>query len=129
MVPPDRACINPLNRRTDEEPASTELNLGYAIPNMANSSLTQLEGIDNARIDLAHSSVIADSEACKPYTMTTSWATSSSRFFGSENYRPCDYGFFCCNIRENARPRAEARKTDPNEAISTNVAGVDIFVD
>ncbi len=106
VVPPDCVCINPLNWRIDEEPAGTELNLGCAIPNMADGSLVQLEGIANARVDLARGSVIVDSEACKPYTVTAMLGNEFEPVFGPESYHLCDYGFFYYNIRENAKLRA-----------------------
>lgn len=107
VVPPNCVCINPLSWRTDEEPAGTDANLGCAIPSMADGSLIQLEGIANARVDLKRGSVIVDSEACKPYTVTAMLGSEFEPVFGPESYHLCDYGFFYYNIRANAALRAQ----------------------
>lgn len=107
VVPPNCVCINPLNWCVDETYASTDLNLGCAIPNAVEGTLTMMDGIADAHVDLARGSVIVDAEACKPYTVTAMLGNEFESVFGPESYHLCDYGFFYFNIRENAALRAQ----------------------
>lgn len=110
VVPPDCVCINPLNWRTDEEYASSDLNPGCIIANMLDYTCFETDGIADARVNLERGVVIVEAEACKPYSVTASMGELGAMFepvFGPESYHGCDYGFFFYNIRENAALRAQ----------------------
>ncbi len=109
VVAPGAVAINPLNWRTDDAPASAELNLGSFIPHLLFPGLHKLRAKADATIDLERGSVMVTERKLAKFAITA--VPGFKKFepvFGPASYHGCDYSFFYLNIRENARTRAEA---------------------
>lgn len=103
VAPNDSVCINPLNWKTDETPASISENGGTLIQDDTGNYVVA-SGIADARIDLERGTVICDSVDPSIYAMPAVMAP----LFGSESYHGWDYKFYYQNIRENAEVRVKA---------------------
>jgi len=101
--------INPLNWRTDETPASADLNLGSFMPRLLFSGLRKLSVNADAVIDLERGTVMVTEKRLEKCAITAlPGCKKLESVFGPASYHGCDYSFFYLNIRENARVRAEA---------------------
>ena len=109
VVAPGAVAINPLNWKTDETPASADLNLGSFVPHLLMHGLHRLHVNADAVLDTERGTVIVTEPKLKKYVITA--IPGFEKFesvFGPASYHGCDYSFFYLNIRENARIRAEA---------------------
>ena len=111
VVSPGAISINPLNWRTDDTPAGSELNLGSFVPHVLNSGMDELPIRADAVLDLERGVVMVMNPAFQKYAITKLLKMDDlESVFGPESYHGCDYSFFYLNIRENARLRAETWK-------------------
>lgn len=109
VVAPGAIAINPLNWRTDDTPASADLNLGSFKPKLLTSGMRKLPVNADATVNLERGTVIISEPLLKKCAVTeTPGFKSFEKVFGPASYHLCDYSFFFLNIRENARVRAEA---------------------
>ena len=109
VVSPGAISINPLNWRTDETPASADLNLGSFMPRLLFSGLRKLPVNADAVIDLERGTVMVTEKRLEKCAITAlPGCKNLEPVFGPASYHGCDYTFFFLNIRENARVRAEA---------------------
>lgn len=109
VVAPGAVAINPLNWRTDDTPASAELNLGSFVPRLLFRGLRRLSVKADAVIDPERGSVIVTEPALEKYVITA--IPGFGKFesvFGPASYHGCDYSFFYLNIRRNAAVRSGA---------------------
>lgn len=109
VVAPGAMSINPLSWRTDDTPASAELNLGSFVPHLLMPGLKELSIKADAVLDLERGTVIVTEPGLSKYAITE--IPGFGKFesvFGPASYHGCDYSFFFLNIRENAKMRAEA---------------------
>lgn len=108
VVAPGAVAINPLNWRTDDTPASADLNLGTFLPHLLVHGLHKLHVKADAVLDLERGTVIVTEPRLEKYVITAIPGFQSfESVFGPASYHGCDYSFFFLNIRENARVRAE----------------------
>ena len=108
VIAPGAVAVNPLNWRTDDMPASAEMNLGSFVPRLLFHGLRRLSVKADAVIDCERGSVVVTDPRLARYAITA--VPGFGRFeqvFGPASYHGCDYSFFYLNIRENARVRAE----------------------
>ena len=109
VVAPGAVSINPLNWRTDDIPASAELNLGSFKPNLLTPGMRKLSVNADAAVNLERGTVIVSEPKLKRCAVTEMPGFKSfESVFGPASYHLCDYSFFFLNIQENARTRAEA---------------------
>lgn len=101
-VPKGSVCINPLNWRTDETPATIEENKGSLIL-YAPDTYVVAEGFADARIDLERGSVICESVDPDIYAIPK----EAAALFGTESYHGWDFEFYYENIRDNIGVRLE----------------------
>ena len=109
VVAPGAVAINPLNWRTDDTPASAEMNLGSFIPHLLFHGLLKLHVKADAVIDPERGTVIVTEPRLAKFAITA--IPGFRRFepvFGPASYHGCDYSFFFLNIRENARVRRDS---------------------
>ena len=109
VVSPGAISINPLNWRTDDVPASADLNLGSYMPRLLFPTLRKLPVNADAVLDLERGTVIVTEPRLKNCAITA--IPGFKRFesvFGPASYHGCDYSFFYKNIRKNAHARAKA---------------------
>lgn len=109
VVAPGALGINPLNWRTDDTPAGSELNLGSFVPHLLDSGMDELPIRADAVLDLERGSVMVMNPAFAPCAITALPGFEAFEpVFGPASYHGCDYSFFYLNIRENADLRARA---------------------
>ena len=109
VVSPGAVAINPLNWRTDDTPASAELNLGSYIPNLLFPGLIKLPVKADAALDVERGTVIVTEPRLAKFAITAiPGFRNLEPVFGPASYHGCDYSFFYLNIRENACVRSEA---------------------
>ena len=109
VVSPGAVCINPLNWRTDDVPASAELNLGSYKPYLLFPRLKKLRVNADAVIDPERGTVIVTEPRLKNCVITAVPGLKKMEpVFGPASYHGCDYSFFYKNIRRNARTRIKA---------------------
>ena len=109
VVAPGALGINPLNWRTDDTPAGSELNLGSFVPHLLDPGMDELPIRADAVLDLERGSVVVTNPAFAPCAITALPGFEVFEpVFGPASYHGCDYSFFYLNIRENARLRAKA---------------------
>ena len=108
VVAPGAISINPLNWRTDDTPASADLNLGSFKPRLLRSGMSKLPVNADATIDLERGTVVVTEPKLEKCAITkTTGMKSLESVFGPASYHGCDYSFFYLNIRENALRRYE----------------------
>ncbi len=101
--------INPLNWKTDDTPASSDLNKGSYMPKILTSGMHKLPVNADATIDLERGTVIVTEPSLKKCAITAMPGFKGfESVFGPESYHLCDYSFFFDNIRENASVRKDA---------------------
>lgn len=108
VVSPGAISINPLNWRTDDTPASADLNLGSFQPRLLLPGLRKLPVKADAIVYPKRGTVMVTEPRLKKCAITA--IPGMKKFesvFGPESYHGSDYSFFYYNIRENARLRAE----------------------
>ena len=109
VVAPGAISINPLNWRTDDTPASADLNLGSFKPRLLRSGMSKLPVNADATIDLERGTVVVTEPKLEKCAITKMMKMKSlEKVFGPASYHGCDYSFFYLNIRENALRRYEA---------------------
>lgn len=94
-------CINPINWKTDETPASSVENLGSVFFDEYTYEKTEEENYADATIDLKRGTVI-----CSTITDNNKYAISQPRF-GDEIYHMTEYGFYYKNLQQNVENRIE----------------------
>ena len=108
VIAPGAISINPLNWRTDDTPASAELNLGSFLPHLTDGGMDLLPERADATLDLERGSVMVTNPAFEKYVITAVLGQKElDLVFGPASYHACDYSFFYLNIQENARLRAQ----------------------
>jgi hypothetical protein len=108
VISPGAVCINPLNWRTDDVPASAELNLGSFQPRLLLPGLRKLPVKADAVVYPKRGTVVVTEPRLKKCAITAIPGFKKlESVFGPESYHGSDYSFFYFNIRENARLRAE----------------------
>lgn len=107
VIKPDCVCINPINWKTDETYASSEENLGSVFLNPLDGTVSMVEKLADATLDVTRGTVVVSSEKCKVYSDVIAWGKEVEPLFGPESYHGCDFGFFYHNIRENAKRRLQ----------------------
>ena len=116
VVSPGAVCINPLNWRTDDVPASAELNLGSYKPYLLFPRLKKLRVNADAVIDPERGTVIVTEPKLKNCVITAVPGLKKMEpVFGPASYHGCDYSFFYKNIRRNARTRIKAWFANPRK--------------
>ena len=109
VVAPGAVAINPLNWRTDDTPASADMNLGSYVPKLLTAGMIRLPVNADAVIDPERGTVIVTAPEFEKFAVTAMPGFKSfENVFGPASYHLCDYSFFFLNLRENARVRAEA---------------------
>jgi len=109
VVAPEAVAINPLNWRTDEEPAGADLNLGSFKGHLADAGMDELPMRADAVLDVERGVVVVTDPAFAMCAVTAAPGFEVfEAVFGPASYHGCDYSLFFNNIRENARVRAEA---------------------
>ena len=119
VVSPGAIAINPLNWRTDDVPASADLNLGSFRPRLLFHGLRKLRVKADAVLYPERGTVIVTEPRLKKYAITA--IPGFRKFepvFGPASYHGCDYSFFYLNIRENARVRADAWLAKAEEQVN-----------
>ena len=109
VVAPGAIAINPLSWRTDDFPATADMNRGSFMPRLLTSGLRRLPVRADAVLDLERGTVVVTEPRLAKCAITA--LPGFKRFesvFGPASYHGCDYSFFYLNIRENARIRSEA---------------------
>lgn len=109
VVAPGAVSINPLNWKTDDTPASAELNLGTYYPHLLFPGLIKLGVKADAVIDLERGTVVVtEPKLAKCAISAIPGFKKLEKVFGPQSYHGCDYTFFYNNISENAKTRAAA---------------------
>lgn len=102
VVPEGSVCINPLNWKTDETPASISENKG-SLKEDSEGNYVVGPGIADATINLERGSVICSTVDPATYAIPA----EMEALFGAESYHGGDYTFYYENIRENGKLRSE----------------------
>lgn len=109
VVSPGAISINPLNWRTDDTPASADLNLGSYMPHLLLPGLLKLPVKADAVLDLERGVVVVTEPKLEKCAITAIPGFGHLEpVFGPASYHGCDWSFFYLNIRENARVRSKA---------------------
>ena len=109
VVSPGAVSINPLNWRTDDTPASAELNLGSFMPYLLLPGVRRLRVKADAVIDPERGTVmVTEPRLAKCAITAIPGFKKLEPVFGPASYHGCDYSFFYLNLRRNARKRYRA---------------------
>lgn len=103
VAPEGSVCINPLNWKTDDTPASVDENQGSLVLG-SNGEYEIVDGLADATIDLERGTLICTSVDPAEYAMPL----SAEALFGPESYHSWDIKFYYENIRENVATRLAA---------------------
>lgn len=92
-------CINPINWKTDETPASADENLGSVFFDESTYERIEKENYADATVNLERGTVI-----CKTITDNNQYAISQPRF-PEKIYHMTEYGFYYKNLQQNVENR------------------------
>jgi hypothetical protein len=105
---PGGACINPLNWRTDAEPAEASLNLGavfFDYSGTRTEPILELPAFCGAVVDPKRGALIVNLESPEAY--------SAPDIMGEGIYHMNDVYFFLRNLAQNAQDRIQAHSRNP----------------
>lgn len=104
VTPENSVCINPLNWKTDETPASAEENKGMLSPvHWLHCWEIIHDNLADATIDLNRGVVVTSLWDPEKYPLETNVPVA-----GDKSYHTFDYAFFYMNLRENCKKRIES---------------------
>lgn len=101
LAPKGSISINPITWTRTEETAPADKNLGSEVFNRAEESITYIEKLADATVDLDRGTVVCSTVDIEKF------ASGKAGIFPRGVYHSQDYGFYFHNIRENAKNRVE----------------------
>lgn len=101
LLPEKPMVINPLNWKTDDTYASSDLNKGTIIVSPTFDSIIVVEGKDDAKINLVRKTIICTTRDSSEYTI-------SEESFSTESFHEKEYSMYYGNLKDNVQTRIKA---------------------